>query len=254
MAELKITAEPQKGRTVLSSLYFTSPLKVAKPFYADGPDSYTKVMVMQASAGLLEGDRNEISLKLNEGARLEYTGQSFTKVFSSPEGMGSSQNVQIELSKNASLVYVPMPVVPFTGSVYKGETCIKLSESSKLFYSDIFCSGRKERGESFNFKSYVSRCRIYVDENLVFLDNARFMPEECSLESTGFFEGFSHTALIYLYGFELPDYSKLLSDQILCAHSKCQKGMVLRAFANGAEPLRLFIASLSEKSIDTVII
>lgn len=84
-----------------------------------------------------------------------------------------------------------------------------------------------------------------MEEKLVFLDNARFVPNECALDSTGFFEGFSHTALIYLYGFELPDYSKLLSDQLLCAHSQCQKGVVLRAFANGAEPLRLFISSLS---------
>ena len=33
MAELKLTAVKKDSRTVLSSLYFTTPNKIAKPFY-----------------------------------------------------------------------------------------------------------------------------------------------------------------------------------------------------------------------------
>lgn len=242
MSELNLTAQFKNGRTVLTSLYFTTPNKIAKPFY-DGPK--TKVIVMQASAGLLDGDINNINLDVKEKSRLIYTGQSFTKIFSCPSDKGVVQNTDIKLDNDASLFFSPMPVVPFKDSIYKAETKIHLKEKSRLFYSDVFCCGRKERGEEFGFKKFVSRCSVFVEGKIVFLDNTRFLPELFPVSSIGFFEGFSHTGFVYIYGFECPDFEDLVSEKIQCASSQCLNGNIIRIFANDAESINSFISKLS---------
>lgn len=242
MAELKLTAVKKDSRTVLSSLYFTTPNKIAKPFY-DGEK--TKVIVMQASAGLLDGDKNSIDLNVEKDAHLIYTGQSFTKVFSCPSGEGVVQKLNVSLQDNATLFYSAMPVVPFTDSVYQAENKIFLTLKSRLFYSDVFCCGRKERGEKFGFNRFISRTSVYVDGKIVFFDNTRFVPEEYSVDSIGFFEGFSHTGFIYMYGLDCPDYSSLVTEKIHCASSQCLKGTVIRLFAHDAESIISFVSGLS---------
>lgn len=134
-----------------------------------------------------------------------------------------------------------MPVVPFKDSVFKAKTNVYLKEKSRLFYSDIFCCGRKERGEEFCFSKFLSRCSIFVENKISFLDNTIFLPEEFPVDSTGFFENYSHTGFIYLYGFDCPDFSSIVSEKIQCASSECIKGTVLRIFSNDAESITCFI-------------
>lgn len=252
MPQLNVIAKKQDNRTVLDSLYFTSPFKVAKPFYSQEKNvkARTTVMVMQASAGLLEGDENDISLEVQKNADLKYTGQSFTKVFRCPKGIGVRQNTQIKVKENASLIFSPLPIVPFVESIYSAETKVTLEKSSSLIYSDIFCCGRKERGEVFAFKSFISRTAIYIEDKLTFLDNTRFFPENCSLAGTGFFERYSHTGFMYIYGFDVPDYSPWVNEKIAAAQSECIQGKILRVFANDAQSIRDFFARI-EAAVDS---
>ena len=78
MSRLYICAENKNGRTVITDSFFSSPIKIAKPFYY--PD-HTEIMMMTASAGMLDGDIYEIEIIVKENASLKFTGQSFTKIF-----------------------------------------------------------------------------------------------------------------------------------------------------------------------------
>ena len=70
ISEVKLETEYRDGKVILSDLYFTAPFKIMQPFYPR-PD-YMQVMVLSASAGIMEGDVQEFSLHIKEGTQMEY--------------------------------------------------------------------------------------------------------------------------------------------------------------------------------------
>ncbi len=65
-SELRIRTRMAEGAAALEYSFFTAPYKIAKPFY-DGNKKMTNIMVMSASAGIMEGDCYRISVELGEG-------------------------------------------------------------------------------------------------------------------------------------------------------------------------------------------
>ncbi|MGN0183008.1 MAG: urease accessory protein UreD, partial [Candidatus Ornithomonoglobus sp.] len=77
MGKLYIETSCANGRTVVSDSSFTAPFKITKPFY-NGDTA--EIMIMQASAGILEGDSHELEFNVRSGSRVIITGQSYTKL------------------------------------------------------------------------------------------------------------------------------------------------------------------------------
>lgn len=239
MSSLYIKAENHGGRTVISDCKFTSPLKIAKPFYGD---NCTDIMMMTASAGMLEGDFYDIGINVGENASLKFTGQSYTKLFKSDK-KGSAQRVSVSVEKGGSLLYFPRPVIPFAESVYSAETEIHLDGSSCFAMCDIISCGRTAMNEKFLFKEYRSRTLAYVDGKLVFLDNVRLVPSEINLSGIGFFENYSHMGMMYAYGYNSPPELSEVSE-IEAAVSKASEGFCIRAAANSADTIYKLFSEL----------
>ena len=237
MSILKLTAESRNGRTVIADTQFTSPLKIANPFYRD---DHTEVMMMAASAGILEGDHYDIELTVKSGASLKFTAQSYTKIFKA-ESVGASQKVKITVESGGSLVYMPCPVIPFGGSIFDARTEVHLQEGSGFAMTDILSCGRTAMKERFEFTSYRSRVAVYIDGKLCFLDNQRLIPSEASLAGLGFFEGRSHVGMMYIYGREtdIPE-----CDKIEFASTNAAKGICIRAAADSADEIWRFFGDV----------
>ncbi len=238
MSRLYIKAKNSGGRTVISECDFTSPLKIAKPFYRD---DCTEVMMMTASAGMLEGDLYNIGIDISENASLKFTGQSYTKLFKSDK-TGSAQIVCINVERGGQLFYFPRPVIPFAGSVYSSETEIHLDAGSRFAMCDIISSGRTAMNERFLFIEYRSRTSVYVDGKLVFLDNLRLAPSEINLSGIGFFENYSHMGMMYTYGHGEPFIPE--SAGIETAISKANEGFCIRAAADSADTVYKLFSEL----------
>lgn len=231
MSILQIAVEEKNGRTVITDCVFTAPLKIVTPFYRPGE---TEIMMMAASPGLLDGDDYEIALTVGSNASLRFSGQSYTKLFKS-DLAGSSQSVRITVEDNGRLIYKPCPVIPFAGSIYTCNTEVHLSANSKFAMTDVFAVGRVAMNEQFKFKKYHSCTKVYVDGKLKFFDQQRLIPLEWDLASLGFFEGYTHCGILYLFGqteIILPDYENVES-----AITKAAAGYCIRAFANSADCL-----------------
>lgn len=237
MSILKLTAENRNGRTVIADTEFTSPLKIANPFYRD---DHTEVMMMAASAGILEGDHYDIELTVKSGASLKFTAQSYTKLFKA-ESIGASQRVKITVESGGSLVYMPCPVIPFGGSIFDTRTEVHLQKDSSFAMTDILSCGRTAMKERFEFTSYRSRTAVYVGEKLCFLDNQRLVPSEASLSGTGFFENRSHVGMMYIYGKEpsIPE-----CERIEFASTDAAKGVCIRAAADSADEIWRFFGEI----------
>lgn len=238
MSSLYINAEDRGGRTVISDCRFTSPLKVAKPFYRSG---CTEVMMMIAGAGMLDGDVYDIAINVGKNASLKFTGQSYTKLFKADK-TGASQKVCINVEEDGQLFYFPTPLIPFAESVYSSETEIRLKSGSRFAMCDIISCGRTAMNEKFLFGQYRSRTSVYVDRRLAFLDNLRLVPSETDLSGTGFFENYSHMGMMYIYGHNEPSLPDIEGTE--AAISKAAEGFCIRAAANSADRICTLFSEL----------
>lgn len=244
MSILSLTAEYRNGRTVITESRFTAPLKTAMPFYHD---KFTEIMMMSASAGILDGDSYEISITVRENASLKFTGQSYTKIFKADK-KGASQRVRISVEKGGTLIYAPCPVIPFGGSIFDSRAQICLSSESRFAMTDILSAGRIAMKESFAFKSFRSRTAVYIDGKLKYLDNRRLVPEEAKLSEAGFFEGYTHSGSAYIYGADKYAVEDILSrhDGEEIAVSEAAAGLSIRSAGNSAHSMSHLFDKLTE--------
>ncbi len=186
-----------KGKTNLGDCYFTAPFKVAKPFYIEDT---MKVVVMSASAGMMEGDTQEIEIEVGDESKLYFTSQSYEKIHKMESGF-ASRNAKIKVGSNATLRYVPLCTIPFAKSRFEGNTKIWLeSDSSKLFFAEIFAPGRKAYGEVFEYDRYLSRTQIWREDVLIYHDNTKYIPDEMDVRGYGIFEKWTHLLNIFVTG------------------------------------------------------
>ena len=69
-SQVRLETELRDGKVILSDVYFTAPFKVMLPFYVQ-PD-YMQVMVLSASAGIMEGDEQEFYINIKKYKNIEY--------------------------------------------------------------------------------------------------------------------------------------------------------------------------------------
>lgn len=230
MSRLYLRAERQGERTVITESSFTSPLKIAVPFYRG---DFTEVMMMSASAGMLEGDDYDIRIHVCEGAALKFTGQSFDKIFKCSEGGRIIRKVKINVESGGKLIYLQQPAIPFAGSRFFGETDVRLRSGSVFVIQDVLSCGRAAMNEKFGFREYRSRLSVKKEGKLVFLDNIRLSPEEINLSGTGFYEGYTHSGIMYIHGTEVPDIPENVNGAVTSAAA----GKCVRILSDSAQDI-----------------
>lgn len=234
MSKLLIRTGSVGGRTVVTDSEFTAPIKIAKPFYRE---DHTEVMMMAASAGLLDGDRYDIRIHVGEKCALSFTGQSYTKLFQA-EREGVRQEVSIRVESGGKFLYMPCPVIPFAGSKYAAKTQIRLAPDSRFAMCDILSCGRGAMNEKFLFDSYRSRTAVYVGGRLVFLDNVWLRPEKADLSGIGFFEGRTHAGMVYIYGIDVGELPEMPG--VEAAVTRAAEGVCIRMAADSADEIVRF--------------
>ncbi|MBO5449579.1 MAG: urease accessory protein UreD [Ruminococcus sp.] len=231
------------SKTVAEDIFFTPPFKLYSPFYEN---CTAKFISMCAAAGMLAGDRNEISLDIGKGCNVHFTDQGYQKLFDT-NGSCSEQKVNICVGENASLKYLPHPIMTFGGCSHDAVNTVDIKSSSKLVFAEIYCCGRTAMGETFALKRFHSRTQIRIDGKTDLIDNTLIEPEKFPVRKLGFFEGYTHTGILYAY----TQKNLLTSDiQKICdgtdsgtsaACSKTEKGFTVRALSYSAEKIeRLF--------------
>lgn len=239
VSTLSLTIAPGKIR----NLSFTAPFKVLRPFHAQ---DFLQIMVAKVSAGLMAGDRQELEIRLEDGACAEFLSQSYEKIHRMERGKAKRIGT-ITVGRGAVLYYAPLPVLPFADSAFQSSFAIALAdESSRLFYSDVLACGRAARQERFAYRLYESRVRVRRADRLIYADHLRFAPQaqDVSLEGFTGYEGCTHLGTFLFFGFPLEE-EKLrgfaaahIPEQVLWGVTRLASGdLCLKALAQGSEPL-----------------
>ena len=138
-----VAARFEGGRTVLSTVHATSPLRFVRPTFP-GTRSAT-VCLLTFGGGLVDGDAIEVDLRVEAGATLVVFTQATTKAF-----RGSSRQT-IRAEVHGTLVLLPDPVACFAGSRYRQRVDITLHGEGSAVTLDGFTSGRAAFSERWAF-------------------------------------------------------------------------------------------------------
>ena len=117
------------------------------------------VFLANPTAGVLDGDRLEVSIRAGAGARAHVTTPSASKIFTMPEG-SARQRTDLVVEEGALLEYMPDPVIPFRGSRFAQDTRILVHPQATLIYSDILTPGRIAHDESMDYCWYRHRLSV----------------------------------------------------------------------------------------------
>ena len=150
------------GQTVVTHQYTAHPLRLSGVFRLDSADSHRAYLyITNTSPGLLAGDNLGLSLKLEAGASLYLTDQAATKVHAMPiTDTKAITDLKIEVGAEASLEFVPEPLILFADAALEQTTRIQLHSDAELFWSEIILPGRLARGECYEFDHYFNRLEI----------------------------------------------------------------------------------------------
>lgn len=193
---LDISSIKKDEKTILDNIYFTAPFKIIKPFYIS--DDYIKVMMLSASAGIMDGDTQSIDIKVGNDTKVEFTSQSYEKIHKMKNGK-ATRNCSISVGKNAFLKYNPLPTIPFAESSFDSIMKISLEDNtSKLLLTEVISCGRSAMGEKFLYNQYNSYIEVRKSNKLIYRDNTMYNPSLFNMNSIGMFEGYTHLANILI--------------------------------------------------------
>ncbi|MFO0919863.1 MAG: urease accessory protein UreD [Planctomycetaceae bacterium] len=188
VAELRLGFERRGERTILADLYRRAPLIVHRAIYWDEElPEMPCVFMISNSGGILQGDRNTISLTLEPGAQAHVTTQSATKVHEMDANF-ASQTQQIVLREGTYLEYLPDPLIPHKHMRFATQTRIVIDPTATLLYSEILMGGRKHYGDGELFEYDLFSSTIQAarpDDSPLFIEKFIVRPRDNSVRQAG---------------------------------------------------------------------
>jgi urease accessory protein len=163
-------------RTVVGCAFATSPLRLLLP---DNHGHAAWVYLATLGGGLVGGDAIDLRVDVAPAAALLLGTQASTKVYRSTRGC--SQRIAVDAGDESLVALVPDPVVSFAGAQYAQETHVALGHDASLFLLDGFTSGRKARGERWQFERIASRTIIERGGRALLVDATRLDPRHGSV-------------------------------------------------------------------------
>lgn len=253
-SKLNLLATVKDGRTILENVYFTAPFKIMKPFYEH--EDEMSVMCQTASAGIMEGDVQEIEISLKNGAKVEFISQAFEKIHKMVEGE-ACRNTKINIGSKSYLSYNPLPTIPFKDSAFTSTLEVDLKDETSCFImKEILSCGRAAREEYFAYRYFHNLITVKKGEKLIYRDNTRYEPGIMKMNSVGMYEGFTHFGTILMIHVDkeqewLNSVRSLLetTSNIEGAITRLDnRGYVIRALGQGAECLMKLFQSIEKIS------
>lgn len=250
----------EQGRSIVGSLRQQTPLRASSPLYPANSGTVC-FYIMNPAAGLLQGDRHAISIRVKRGAQAVILGQGATKIFRSPQGERSEQFTTLIVEQGARLEYMPEAVIPFAESCFFSRTNVLLDRGAAAFLWEITAPGRSARQERFAYTLFDQQTNMYLDRKLIGSDRFLLEPGKTPAclrtwsDPLGFLHGYSHMGTFWaanprleaeitqlrrdreeepgILGQIARDNAVLLAGTALCSQAYC-----FRALGNSAEDIQ----------------
>ncbi len=160
--------------STLKEQWVRPPLHLAKTYH---DKDWAINLLTSPTAGLLEGDQLEINCKVGAEAKAALISPAACRVHTMADGEATIHQ-HYQVGKHAALDVWPAPLVLQSASRLRQFTRVDLEPTSTLLLTEIISPGRASYGESFEFKSWRSRLRIYQSGTLVTYENFLVSPKD----------------------------------------------------------------------------
>lgn len=136
------------GATVIAEQAVSTPFHLSKPYWTG------EVLIVQcvnATAGVFAGDRLEMSVEAEPGARVLLTSPSAHRVHTMKAGCATMEQ-RLRVAAGGWLELRPELFIPQAGCVYRQDTVVDVEPGGELFFAETLAPGRRARGECFAFR------------------------------------------------------------------------------------------------------
>lgn len=155
--------------------------------------------LIQLGGGYIEGEYYENHLTLKENSHSIITTQASSKVYKSENKIPSRQYTSVKLKSGSIMEFINDSVILYKDAVYQQKTDIHLTKESTLIYFDGITCGWSPDGKLFQYTSASMKTDVYLDEELVYLDNLKIVPEEYDVQSFGILEGYKNFGTMLVF-------------------------------------------------------
>jgi urease accessory protein len=215
---LQVVAARAGERTVLRRLYSEGTLKAMRVHHLDP----ALPSMASPGGGVLQGDRLEIDVSIQEGARLNVGTTSSTRIYAMPHGQ-AEMRTRFNVASGAYGEFVPDPFIPYAGSRFTGQARHVVAEGGSLLLAEVVGPGRQARGEILAYDFFTSETEVRrPDGRLLFRDMTRLWPTD-GLGSPGVLAGWSALGALYAISDGL-DASVFESTMVRCAEMGLSAG------------------------------
>ena len=200
-AALQLAFERRGERSVLARRSSYGPLAVQKALYPEG-ELVCHAILLHPPGGIAGGDRLEIEIEVETGARALLTTPGATKWYRSA-GTEAVQSVAIAIGRNAVCEWLPQENIFFESARAKNVLTVDLQEGGVFCGWDVMCLGRTASGERFESGSVRQRLRVTRAGHPLFEELGTIEGGSALLDSPVGMAGFPVCGTFLLAGIEI---------------------------------------------------
>jgi urease accessory protein len=131
-----------------------------------------EAVILNTAGGMTGGDRFDIDIDIDEGAKLLIGTTSAEKIYRSLEG-DVTVDVRLKVANGAHLAWLPQETILFDRARYSRRIDVDLAPDASLVLAEAVVFGRAAMGETVAQGYLADRWRIRRDGKLLFAENVR---------------------------------------------------------------------------------
>lgn len=166
-ARMDLDFAVRQGRTTLTKMQFSGPLRVQRPFYpeaapvnAPGPSHWRAqasqpchCCLLHPPGGLVSGDDLSLAVRLAQGAHALLTAPSASKFYAADtHNVAQRQTTDLNVT-GGMLEWLPRETIIYDGARAEMRTSVELDNASACIGWEMICLGRPAANESFTHGS-----------------------------------------------------------------------------------------------------
>jgi urease accessory protein len=215
---------------VLAASSVALPLQIQRP--RQGPDGEAIVTLLTPAGALFDGDRVELHVDVQSGARVVLRQASATQLHRST-AHGISFDLWLTVAAGARCSYLPFELIPFTDADYRQTIRMDLAVGGELCLTEVVTPGRV--WEHFQYRRLALRTEVRLDGELIVWDAQHIEPAELDIAAA--LGGYTHFATLLRLG---PNVGVADADRLherLTSRGICGSASVLPRGGIGARAL-----------------
>lgn len=177
-ARMELDFAVRQGRTTLTKMQFSGPLRVQRPFYPEAAPTNAPgrtqasrpchCCLLHPPGGLVSGDDLSLAVRLEQGAHALITAPSASKFYAADAHNVPQRQTSDLAVTGGMLEWLPRETIIYDGARAEMRTSVELDNASACIGWEMICLGRPAANEGFTHGS-VRQSLILTREGLPLL-------------------------------------------------------------------------------------